>query len=161
MRQLHTFPPVYDAACTTLILGSFPSVRSRAEGFYYGHPRNRFWPMLAGIFDAHVPETIDEKRSLLLANHIALWDVCASCEITGSADSSITEVVPNDLSPILKAAKISLVLTNGKTADSLYRRHQLSLTGIDALCMPSTSPANAAVSLERLTEAWGKSLGQK
>ncbi len=148
------FEPVWDGNSRLLILGSFPSVKSREEGFYYGHPRNRFWPLLARILKADPPQTVNEKRSLLLANRIALWDVCASCEIVGSSDASIRNVIPNDLGAILAAAPITRIVTNGKTADRLYRTYQYPNTGIEAICLPSTSPANAAFGMERLLEAW-------
>lgn len=152
----HPIAPVYDRYSTILILGSFPSVKSRETGFFYGHPQNRFWRVTAAVFGEAVPETIPEKREFLLRNHVSLWDVIASCEIEGSADSSIKNVVPNDLSGILNTASIRRIYTNGKTADTLYRKYFLPVTGMEAICLPSTSPANAAWSLERLTERWGE-----
>ena len=150
---LHPIPPVYDEASRVLILGSFPSVRSREEGFFYGHPQNRFWRVLAAVRNAPVPATTKEKTEFLLREHIALWDVIASCEIEGSADSSIRNAVPNNLSRILQAAPVAAVFTNGKTADRLYDRYFGKLP-IPKTCLPSTSPANAACSLPRLIEAW-------
>lgn len=150
----HPIPPVYDRHSTILILGSFPSVKSREAGFFYGHPQNRFWKVTAAVFGEKVPETIPEKRAFLLRNRVALWDVIASCDIEGSADSTIKNVVPNDLSGILGTADIRRIYTNGKTADALYRKYLRPVTGRDAVCLPSTSPANAAWSLERLTERW-------
>ncbi len=158
MRLEHSFAPVCDENSRMLILGSFPSVKSREEGFYYGHPRNRFWPVLAAIFGEGIPSTVAEKRELLLRNRVALWDVCASCEVVGSSDASIHEVVANDLSEILAAAKIERILTNGATADRLYRTYQFARTGIEAVKLPSTSPANAAWSLERLVREWKSTL---
>lgn len=150
----HPFPPLYDEHSKILILGSFPSVKSREQRFFYGHPQNRFWRVMAAVFGAAVPETIEEKKQFLLENGIALWDVIAACEIQGSADSTIGQVVPNDLSPILKTAQIARVFTNGKTADRYYRRFTERNTGIPAVCLPSTSPANAAWGTERLISAW-------
>ena len=150
----HPFPPVWDASCTTLLLGSFPSVRSREEGFFYGHPRNRFWTVLAAVWEEEPPRTIPEKRGFLLAHHLALWDVIAACEIRGSADSAIRGAAPNDLSPILEGAPITRVFTNGAEAHRLYSLVQEARTGIPAVRLPSTIPANAAWGLERLTAAW-------
>ena len=150
----HPFPPLYDEHSKILILGSFPSVKSREQRFFYGHPQNRFWRVMAAVFGAAVPETIEEKKQFLLENGIALWDVIAACEIQGSADSTIGQVVPNDLSPILKTAQIARVFTNGKTADRYYRRYTERNTGIPAVCLQYTSPANAAWGTERLISAW-------
>ncbi|MCR4591085.1 MAG: DNA-deoxyinosine glycosylase [Lachnospiraceae bacterium] len=150
----HPIPPVYDKGSRILILGSFPSVKSREEGFFYGHPRNRFWKVLATVFYDHVPGTIAEKRAFLLRNHIAVWDVIHSCEIEGSSDTSIRNVIPNDLNLILKNAEISKIFVNGKTAERYYIKHIEPELGIKARCLPSTSPANAAWSLPRLIEAW-------
>ena len=146
----HPFPPVFDNQSKILILGSFPSVRSREEGFFYGHPRNRFWQVLAAVYGEAIPTTVEEKRTFLLEHGIALWDVIDTCEITNSADGSIRDAVPNDLSVILRAAKIRRVYTNGRLAHTLYGKH----IGSDAIYLPSTSPANAAWSAERLVEAW-------
>jgi len=151
---LHPIPPVWDGQAETLILGSFPSVRSRESGFFYGHPQNRFWRVLAGVFSDAVPASTAEKTDFLHRHRIALWDVIACCEITGSADSTIRNVIPNDLTEILHAAPIRKIVTNGQTADRLYRRYLLPVTGREAICLPSTSPANAAWSADRLTEAW-------
>ena len=150
----HPFPPVFDADSEILILGSFPSVKSRENRFYYGHPQNRFWRVIAAIYGAEIPQTFDEKTELLLKNHIALWDVLASCEITGSSDSSIKAAVPNDLTRILSNCSIRAIYTNGRTADKFYRRFSLGAAGREAVCLPSTSPANAAWSLESLIAAW-------
>ena len=154
MRQIHPIPPVYDAHSTVLILGSFPSVKSRETGFFYGHAQNRFWRVTAAVFGCPVPTTIPEKRAFLLKNRIALWDVLAACDIDGSADASIRDVCPNDLAPILAAAPITRIFTNGAAADALYTHWQLPIVGIPAVRLPSTSPANAAWSLERLIDAW-------
>ena len=152
---IHTIPPVFNEASRALILGSFPSAASREAAFFYAHPKNRFWRVMAAICGAPLPATIEEKTALLLENGIALWDVVYSCEISGSADSSIKNVVPNDLSIILNAAKIESVFTNGQKAHSLYKKYLEAQTGITASCLPSTSPANAAWSDEMLIERWG------
>ena len=151
---VHPIPPVYDENSRVLILGSFPSVKSREAAFFYGHPQNRFWRVLAAVTGDAPGETPQSKSAFLLRNHLALWDVIASCEITGSADSSIKNAVPNDLTQILQTADIRRIFTNGQTADRLYRRFLLPQTGRAAQCLPSTSPANAQWSLDKLTEAW-------
>ncbi len=156
--QLHTIPPVWDGNSRMLILGSFPSVASRAAEFYYAHPQNRFWRVLAGVFGTDIPETVEQKRHLLLSHGLALWDVIASCRITGSADSSVTDVVPNDLAPILSQAPIARVLLNGQTAAKYYRRFDLPRGFPEPIILPSTSPANAAWSAPRLTAAWQRAI---
>lgn len=150
----HPIPPVFDSASRILILGSFPSVKSREGHFFYHHPQNRFWKTLAGVLDVPVPDTIAEKKAFLLSHRIALWDVIASCSIEGSSDSSIRDVVPNDLSVILSTADIRAIFCNGKTSWNYYRKYQEAVTGIPAVSLPSTSPANAAWSLEKLKGAW-------
>ncbi len=157
---VHPIPPVCDAASEVLILGSFPSVRSREEGFFYGHPQNRFWKVLAAVCGREIPLTIPEKKAFLLSEKIALWDVIASCEIEGSADSTIRHAAPNDLSLILDAAPIRAIFVNGRTAEAYYRRFSEPKTGRKAICLPSTSPANAAWTSERLTEAWSVIRGE-
>ncbi|MCQ2425901.1 MAG: DNA-deoxyinosine glycosylase [Lachnospiraceae bacterium] len=152
--EIHPFPPVYDERSEILILGSFPSVKSREENFFYGHPRNRFWQVTAAVFGEEVPHTVGEKKAFLLRNRVALWDVIASCEIEGSADSTIGKVIPNDLSLILSSAPIRAVFVNGRTAEKYYRLYTEKKTGREAVCLPSTSPANAARRLEDLIEAW-------
>ena len=154
----HPIPPVYDGNSEILILGSFPSVKSREAGFFYGHPQNRFWRVLAAVYGGEPPATTEEKIAFLHKNHVALWDVRAACEIKGSADSSIRASVPTDLSAILEAAPIRAVFVNGKTAEKYYRQYQLPKTGREAVCLPSTSPANAAKSLETLIREWGEAL---
>lgn len=151
---VHPIPPLFDAQSRLLILGSFPSVKSREAGFFYGHPQNRFWRVTAAVFSEPVPQTIDEKRAFLLRCKIALWDVIAACDITGSSDSSIRNVVPNDLSVILNAAPIRQIYVNGGTAARFYDKYQCPITGKEAIRLPSTSPANAAWSLEKLCAAW-------
>ena len=158
LRAVHNIPPVFDEHAHLLILGSFPSVKSREGEFFYHHPQNRFWRVLAAVLGCAVPETIEEKRAMLLRHGIALWDVIASCEITGSSDASIRGAVPNDVRRILDAAAIGAIFCNGGTALRLYRRHLAASLGMDALPLPSTSPANAAWSLPRLTETWRAAL---
>ncbi len=150
----HPFSPVYDSSSEILILGSLPSVKSRENEFYYGHPQNRFWRVMAAIFEAQFPNTVEEKKELLLAHKIALWDVVQSCDIRGSSDSSIRNVYPTDLHIILKHAKIRMICANGKTAASLYQKYQASTAGMNITALPSTSPANAGWTFERLCEAW-------
>lgn len=150
----HEFAPVYDAHSEILILGTLPSVKSRENHFYYGHPQNRFWRLLSMLTGACLPVTIEEKKAFLLAQHIALWDVISSCDITGSSDSSISNVEPTDLSMILEYAPIRQIYANGATAAGLYRRYQEPLTHRPIITLPSTSPANAAYSMERLYESW-------
>ena len=158
MMVVHPFAPVFDEHSTILILGSFPSVRSRAEGFYYGHPQNRFWRVLAAVYGEDAPASTDEKKCLLLRHGLALWDAAAQCDIDGSRDSSIRFAVPTDLSIILSRASIRRVLCNGQTAAALYRRLQQPRTGLPPIVLPSTSPLNAAWTFERLTEAWKEQL---
>lgn len=153
-RVEHPIPPLYNRESIVLILGSFPSVKSREAEFFYHHPQNRFWRVISTLFDEPLPHRIDEKRSLLFKHHIAVWDVIQSCEITGSADSSIRAVIPNDLRLILNAAKIKQIFTNGNTATSLYKKYLLPVTGKESIGLPSTSPANAGCSMDRLLEAW-------
>ncbi len=150
----HPFPPLYNSRSRTLILGSFPSVKSREQMFFYGHPQNRFWQVLARVFDCPVPESTEEKKALILSRNLALWDVLAGCEIRGSADSSIRNATVNDLSPILEGAPISRIFVNGRTAEKYFLRYTAPQIGREAVCLPSTSPANAAFSLEKLVEAW-------
>ena len=150
----HPFPPLFNEHSKVLILGSFPSVKSREQLFFYGHPQNRFWKVLSAVFESETPKTIDEKKAFLLENNVALWDVIASCEISGSADSTIRNVTPNDLTPILSAANIKKIFVNGKTAEKYYNRYILPKTAFPAVCLPSTSPANAAYTLPRLVEVW-------
>ena len=152
--QTHNIPPLYGKNSRSLILGSFPSVASRAERFFYAHPQNRFWKVLSAVFSAPLPATIDEKKRLILTNGLALFDVIASCTIAGSADSSVTDVVPNDLTPILRTGSIERVFVNGKTAEKYYLKYLAEKTGIPCVCLPSTSAANASYSLEKLIAAW-------
>lgn len=153
--QLHTheFPPVYDENSGILILGSFPSVKSREQQFFYGHPRNRFWPLLAAVYQEKTPETIEEKKLFLLRNQIALWDVVDRCEIAGSSDSSIRNAVPCDLKQIMDAAPIRNIYLNGGTAAKWYRKFWQK-EDWKYTQLPSTSPANAAWTFEKLFASW-------
>lgn len=150
----HNFEPVFDKDSKILILGSFPSVKSREIQFYYGHPQNRFWKMLAEIFKEPIAQTKEEKQELLLRHNLALWDVIASCDIEGSSDSSIRNVVANDLNRILQQANIAKILLNGGKAFELYQKYCQKEGMPKAIKMPSTSPANAACNIERLTNDW-------
>mgnify|MGYP004474583783 FL=1 len=156
MSIKHEIEPVYDKNSRILILGSFPSVKSREAGFFYGHPQNRFWKVLAGICKEAVPQTVEEKKCFLLRNGIAVWDVIAECDITGSSDSYIRNVKPADIRRILDAAKIERICCNGATAYRLYKKYLFPLCKREAVKLPSSSPANAAWSAERLMEEWGK-----
>ena len=156
MTAEHNIPPVWDERSRILILGSFPSVKSREGQFFYHHPRNRFWRVLAAVLGCEVPGTIPEKKAMLLAHGVALWDVIASCEITGSSDSSIRNAVPNDVGPI--AAQVQAIFCNGQTAFRLYGRFLEPALGRPAIPLPSTSPANAAWSLTRLMPVWRDAL---
>ena len=154
----HTFMPVYDGDSKVLILGSLPSVKSREAGFYYGHPQNRFWKVLAAVLSCPVPGTGEEKKKMLLTHHIAVWDVIESCDIIGSSDSSIKNVVPADIGMILEKADIGKIFANGKKSESLYKKYIFPETKVPVTVLPSTSPANAACSLEKLAEVWGREI---
>ncbi len=151
---IHPIPPLFSENSKTLILGSFPSVKSREAAFFYGHPQNRFWSVIAEVFESRKPENIEEKKQLALSNNLALWDVIEQCEIEGSADSTIREVKANDLSVIIDNCPIERIFVNGKTAEKYYNKYTFPKTGIKAICLPSTSPANAAWSFEKLIDAW-------
>lgn len=150
----HGIDPVWNENSSVLILGSFPSVKSRETSFFYGHKQNRFWRVIAELFCCEVPETVDDKKQLLLKNRIALWDVIASCEITGSSDSSIRNVTANNIVPIINSSRIKAIFTNGATADRLYNRYIYPQTRIKSVKLPSTSPANAAKSFDKLLSDW-------
>ena len=152
--QQHNIDPVWDENSIILILGSFPSVKSREQQFFYAHPHNRFWRVLAEVTDTPLAQPADEKKKILLQCRIELWDVIRSCDITGSSDSSIKNVVPNDLGIILSNSSVGRIFTNGATADRLYKKYCEKQTGIAAVSLPSTSPANASYSLERLVQEW-------
>ena len=151
---IHSIEPVFDTESRVLILGTMPSPKSREVQFYYGHPQNRFWRVLAAVLGEEMPRSVPEKKAMLLRHRIALWDVLAECEITGASDSSIRNPVANDLSVILDHAPVQAVFTTGATAWKLYTRLQKPHTGIEAVRLPSTSPANCAVKMEALTEAY-------
>lgn len=157
-KQIHPIAPLYDGASRVLLLGSFPSVKSREAAFFYAHPQNRFWPVLAALFDEPEAQSVEQKKSLALRHGVAIWDVLAQCEITGSSDASITGAVPNDLSPILRAADIRAIFCNGGTAYACYHKYCRARTGREAILLPSTSPANARWSKERLVQEWGRQL---
>ena len=152
--EIHTIAPVFDERSRVLILGSFPSVKSREAKFFYGHPQNRFWKTLAAVTKSECPVTIEEKKRFLLGNRIAVWDVIKSCDIEGSSDSSIRNVVPNDFTEILNTAKIEKIYANGSASYDLYRKYCEKTTNREITKLPSTSPANARYSLERLIEEW-------
>ena len=151
---IHSFEPVYDENSKLLILGTLPSVKSRENQFYYGHKQNRFWKVLAYLLEEKLPESIEEKKTMLLKHHIAIWDVIQSCDIKGSSDSSIINVEPTDLRQILGKSQINRIYANGNKAFTLYQKYQFPVTGIEAAMLPSTSPANAAWTFDRLCEAW-------
>lgn len=150
----HSISPIYNKDSKVLILGSLPSVKSREVQFFYAHPQNRFWKVIAKVFGEDIPETIEEKTQILLRNNIAVWDVIKSCDIVGSSDSSIKNVVENDIEPILEESNIQHIYINGKKAYDLYNKYIKTKIGIEAVCLPSTSPANATWNLDRLVEAW-------
>ena len=154
IHVVHPFEPIFDEHSRILVLGSLPSVRSRENRFYYGHPQNRFWRVLASVFRESVPETIEEKTALLLRHGVALWDAVGECDVVGSSDAAIRNVQPTDLSRIFDKCAIETVYANGRTAAKYYDRLQKPLYGRPIVPLPSTSPANAAWTLERLIEAW-------
>lgn len=153
-HAVHPIPPLCDQNSQILILGSFPSIKSREGRFFYHHPQNRFWKVLSSVMEHPLPDTIEEKRCFLLENHIAVWDVIASCTIEGSSDSSIKDVVPNDLTPILSGTQIRQIFCNGGTSFQYYKKYQEKVLNRTAIRLPSTSPANAAWSLDRLIGEW-------
>lgn len=153
-KVTHEFPAVYDCDSRVLLLGSIPSPKSREVGFYYGHPQNRFWKVLAQVFGEDVPESIPQKKTLLKKYHVALWDVLESCTIVGASDTSIEDVVPNKISELVHASKVTRVFCTGATAYKLYQKYCANDVGIEAVKLPSTSPANCAMSLEKLVEAY-------
>ena len=153
--MLHPFEPVFDKHSSILILGTFPSEKSRKYGFFYGHPQNRFWKLLTLLTKSEkIPESIEEKKSLLLKNGIALWDVIHSCDIKGSSDASITNVVPNDLSKILECANIQRIYANGEKVYRIYMKYCYKNIGKDIIKLPSTRPANASYNLVKLRDEW-------
>lgn len=156
--EIHNIQPIYDKNSKILILGSFPSVRSREQQFYYAHAQNRFWRVISAVFGQNAPNGTDEKRALLLNNGIALWDCIKCCEISGSSDASIKSAKANDVSMILDNCGIKAIFTNGKTAYNIYNKLILPKTGIEAVCLPSTSSANAAYSPGELINEWSKAI---
>lgn len=155
---IHPVKPIFDENSRMLILGSFPSVKSREICFFYGHPQNRFWRVMAKICNSEIPESVEEKTNLILSNNFAVWDVIHSCEIEGSSDSSIKNVVPNDISVILNNSRVDRIFVNGKKAESLYKKYIEKDVRIQAIYLPSTSPANASWSEDRLTIIWKKQI---
>ena len=154
----HPLQPIFNANSRVLVLGTMPSPASREVGFYYGHPQNRFWKVLAGVCQAEVPVSVEEKKAFLLANGIAVWDVIASCRIVGSSDSSIRDVAANDVAGLLQDSRIEAVFCNGAKSWELYHRYCEKACQREAEKLPSTSPANAAWSPERLIKSWGEAL---
>lgn len=152
----HELPPVFDGESRVLVLGTIPSPKSREQGFYYGHPRNRFWKMMALVFEEPMPETVKERRAMALRNHVALWDVLASCSIKGAEDASIRDAVPNDIRLILSQADIRAVFTTGTKAAALYRKYCEPVCGVPCISLPSTSPANCRMKDEELLEHYQK-----
>ena len=151
---VHPIPALFDESSEILILGSFPSVKSRAENFFYAHPQNRFWRLLASLYSEMTPQTVSEKIFFCRAHHIALWDTVYACDIIGSSDQSIKNVVPTDLSPILSDSNIHSIYCNGAAAGRFFHRLHEPVLHRKAVVLPSTSPANAARNMERLIEAW-------
>ncbi len=149
----HEIPPLFDGQSRVLVLGSIPSPKSREQGFYYGHPRNRFWSVMAAVLGEPFPETVEARREMMLRRHIAMWDVLASCRICGASDLSIRDAEPNDLDTVLRRAPIEAVFTTGKKAGTLYER--FDRYGLPHICLPSTSPANAAMKEADLVRAYG------
>lgn len=154
----HPFPPLYDADSKILILGSLPSVKSREQMFFYGHPQNRFWKVMSAVLGEALPTTIEQKKQMLLKHRIALWDTIYSCDIIGSSDSSIKNVTPTDLGRILKESKVQRIFCNGGTSGRYFQKYQQKVLGMEATVLPSTSPANAAFSVEKLIRIWGEAL---
>ena len=154
MRVTHTFEPIYDEKSKILILGTFPSVKSRENAFYYGHPQNRFWKVLAAVTGEETPSCKKKKKAVLLKHHIAIWDVISTCDIEGSSDSSIKNVTANDIAGLLQGSSIGTIYGNGDKACRLYEKFCKEKTKKEIIKLPSTSPANAAYSIEKLVECW-------
>ncbi len=151
---IHSIPPIYSANSKILILGSFPSVKSREQEFFYGHPQNRFWRVMSAVLGCSLPSTTDEKREMLLSHNIALWDVISVCDITGSADSTIKNAVPNDISIILENTRVKAIFLNGKTAEKYFNKYLRPTTELPSITLPSTSPANAVFGFDALVREW-------
>lgn len=154
IRVTHEFSALYDKESRVLMLGSIPSPKSREVGFYYGHPQNRFWKVMAEVLGEDVPETIPQKKAMLKKHHVALWDVLESCTIIGASDTSIEDAIPNKISALVKKSKVTRIFCTGATAHKLYQKYCAGEVGIDAIKLPSTSPANCAVSLDKLVKAY-------
>lgn len=154
MHITHTLSPVFNEHSRVLILGTMPSPKSREKKFYYAHPQNRFWKVISAVRKEPLPQNDGERVAFLKRNGIALWDTIQECDIIGAADSSIKNVVPTDLSRILSAADIKMIFTTGQTAYKYYCRFQREMAGIDAICLPSTSPANARKTLDMLIQEY-------
>ena len=152
----HEFDAFFDKDSRVLILGTIPSPKSREQGFYYGHPQNRFWKVLADVLDEEFPQTVEERKGFLKRNHIALWDVLESCEIKGASDVSIRNARPNDMNRILQAADIRAIFATGAKAAKLYKKLCFPECGVEAVRLPSTSPANCGCSYEKLREAYSQ-----
>ena len=150
----HGFPPLWDAESRTLVLGSMPSPKSREQAFYYGHPQNRFWRVMAAVLGCETPQTIPEKREMLLSHGVALWDSLIECDILGASDTSIKNPVPSDIPWLPERTRITRIFTTGAAADRYYRKFNLPRTGIESVRLPSTSPANCAVSFDKLVESY-------
>lgn len=148
----HTFAPVFDSSSRVLLLGTMPSPKSREEGFYYGHLRNRFWKVMGEVLGEDMPLTIEEKKKMLLAHKVAVWDVLKSCEIRGADDGSIKNPAANDMSIVLDAAPIQAVFATGQKAAALYRKYCEPYTGVQIRQLPSTSPANCGMKYETILE---------
>ena len=157
-----SFEPVCGPASRALILGTWPSPKSREMSFYYGHPQNRFWPLMAALTGEPVParEDIAAKKQIILRHGLALWDTLERCTITGASDASIRDAVPNDIAALLEKAPIEAVFCNGAAAYKIYTKYLLPVSGIPAVRLPSTSPANAACRPQQLEALWGAALGQ-
>ena len=151
---IHPLKPLYRVDSKILILGSFPSVKTREYGFFYGHPQNRFWPLMERIFNVALTRDIEERKAFLLEHRIALYDVIYQCDIIGSSDASIQNVIPSDLGSIFRAADIRQVFCNGATSHRYYVKYQEPSTGVKAVKLPSTSPANARAGLDDLYRQW-------
>ena len=154
--ETHNLEPIYDKNSKVLLLGSFPSPKSRGQGFYYAHPQNKMWKVLAKVCDAEVPQEIEEKKSLLLEHHIAMWDVLESCEIEGASDLSIKNGKPNDLTHIIAESNIKVIFTVGSKATQYYKRYCEKIYDLPYYQLPSTSPANASMNVEKLAEKFSE-----
>ncbi|MGN0563395.1 MAG: DNA-deoxyinosine glycosylase [Candidatus Heritagella sp.] len=154
VRVTHAFPPVFRADSRVLVLGTMPSPKSRENGFYYSHPQNRFWPVMAALLDEPLPRTPEEKRALVLNHRIALWDVLQSCEIRGAGDASIRKPVANPIGRLLEQTKICAVFATGQKAAALYTRYCFPRTHLPVHALPSTSPANCRVGMDALLESY-------